>query len=448
MLRGGIALACRIVGPPDLHGLARDVYYRHLVFALCDAVAGGVLANAPVMAIKELGARDWQLAVPMFLSSFGMLLAPWMAEWMAARRKVWFVSGPALGYGVCAIALGVIGSPVAFLALVGLCNLFEVISRPPLAAVIREAYPVDRRGWAVGDIRRWCAAVFLAVNLLSAAALDWAGTDRRAVMTAEVLLAGGFCIIGALVFRGVRTAPPGPVSEPIDQVGIAGLAAATQIVRSDARFRRYLIGCFLFGFFGLLYVSFIPAFLAKTMGFGYLTLSILIHVLPSIASVAATGALGRWFDRTNPLVGWQLVRFGWGIDPIILISAPLAAAIWAPAGLLVCAFGRLCRGAVMGGSWVLWWQLGVNYFALPGANTGRYMAILTALNGVMRMTAAAVGAALLTGMTPADVLGIGGVGVLLSALHARLQAHSDHRLTGFRTFADTEAATSAPVRKE
>ena len=139
---------------------------------------------------------------------------------------------------------------------------------------------------------------------------------------------------------------------------------------------------------------------------------------------------------------------GWGLDPLILAAAPSAAAVWGPAGFVVCIVGRACRGVVMGGSWVLWWQIGVNYFAPPGAGTGRYLAILTGLNGLMRLTAAGAGMVLLGELTATQVMVLGGVGVLASGLHARAQTRADHRLTGFRTFADSEAMTGRPADKE
>jgi hypothetical protein len=260
------------------------------------------------------------------------------------------------------------------------------------------------------------------------------------VIIAQFLLAGGFCLGGAAVFWGLQTVNSSNAYQPSIAPLLTRVFYGIRSIASDARFCRYLQGCFLFGFSGLLCVSFIPAFLSEEMRFGYLQLALLIHIIPSLASLAVTGAIGRWFDRSNPLVGWRAVRLSWGLEPFVLIAAPMACAFGMPAAFLVCAVGRVCRGAVMGGSWVLWWQIGVNYFAPPGGDTCRYQAILTVLNGVMRLTASAVGAILLTYVTPAGAMATGGLGVIISGLHAWAQARSDYRLTGFRTFADMEAA--------
>ena len=63
--------------------------------------------------------------------------------------------------------------------------------------------------------------------------------------------------------------------------------------------------------------------------------------------------------------------------------------------------GRVLRGSVQGGWWVLWWQIGVTHFAPPGEDTSRYMGIMVFLNGASQIAASLAGMALTAAVGPA-----------------------------------------------
>ena len=92
----------------------------------------------------------------------------------------------------------------------------------------------------------------------------------------------------------------------------------------------------------------------------------------------------------------------------------------------------------MGGSWVLWWRIGVNHFAPPGGRYRRYMGLLMFMNGVMRLFAPMLGAALLLRYGRAGMLYIGGAGVLLSALHSFYEYRRERSDKDLATIADFE----------
>jgi hypothetical protein len=425
----------------------RHTYSRHLSFSLLDAAAAAILANAPLMAVKSMAARDWHLALPLLLSSLGMLTAVSMGHWMACQPKKPFVLVPGLGYACSSVGLALAPDAFWFLALLGVGALFEVLTRPALTAIIRLNYPVAVRGMATGEIRKWCSIVFLLVTGTSAAALTHAA-DPGLMIRAQVAAAGVLSVLAYVCFNSITVREESAAGPAAARLVVESLQGASLILRRDSRYRRYLAGCFLFGFSGLLYVSFIPSFLAHDLGFGYLECALLLHVIPSVASFVCTGSLGAWFDRSNPLNAWAAVRVGWGLDPLVLAAAPLLSLLPPLGQFLFCAFGRVLRGGVMGGSWILWWQIGTNYFAPPGADTARYMGILTCLNGVVRLLAPLAGVVLLSFLPRTMVLLIGGVGVLLSAVLAWAQGREDRARTGFRVFADAEWALGEGAMSE
>jgi hypothetical protein len=96
-----------------------------------------MLTNGPTIGIKALRAVDWHLTLPMSLSGIGLFLTVALGVWMARRPKLPFAVVP--GFASCAARLGMALAPdsLAFLFLLGLFNLFDSISRPAIAVIIR-----------------------------------------------------------------------------------------------------------------------------------------------------------------------------------------------------------------------------------------------------------------------------------------------------------------------
>jgi len=211
------------------------------------------------------------------------------------------------------------------------------------------------------------------------------------------------------------------------------------ITAGNGRFRRYLVGCFLDGFCQMLYFPLIWAFLSRDLGFGYVGCSVLMHAVPALAAFVATGALGRFLDRTSPWISWAWIRCLWGLDAILLAATPTCAILFPPALVILPVLGRLLRGSVQGGWWIMWWQIGVTYFAPPGEDTSRYMGVMVFLNGSIRLLASAAGIGLTALSIPPGVLLIaGGMGVMLSGLYSLWQASWERQHRGPETISEFE----------
>jgi hypothetical protein len=166
---------------------------------------------------------------------------------------------------------------------------------------------------------------------------------------------------------------------------------------------------------GMLFASFLPVLFSNRLKCGYLVSTLFLHVQPGILAFAATGWIGGQIDRSNPWATWRWIRLGWGLDPVLLAAAP-GLAVFSPTCALALVFAaRTFRGLVMGGSWLLWWQVGVCHFARPGADTTRYQGMALFMNGIARLTGPIIGALLLHSASIEVVLLAGGGVVLLSA---------------------------------
>lgn len=448
---------------PKLSGIARRTYCFHLGYALLDGTAGGILLNAPLVAIKAFEAANWHLPLRELYSGLGMVASLYLGARMATRAKMPFVFIPGLLAGLCSLAMATAtGSAFGFLTLLGVGAMFEIVARPAITTILRINYPVEHRGHATGEVRKWSSLAFVASSIVSAVLLQWAAGYARsgsgsptaalddrclqwsAAHMAQLLmvLAGLLSLASFLCFRQIRVDEDLTAQHPEPGPDIVGAFRETMgvIAARNGRFRRYLLGCFLDGFCQMLYFPLIWAFLSRDLGFGYVGCSVLMHAIPALAAFAATGALGRLLDRTNPWVSWAGIRCLWGLDALLLAATPGCALFFPPAVVLLPVLGRVLRGGVQGGWWIMWWQVGVTYFAPPGEDTSRYMGVMVFLNGAIRLVASAAGMGLAAlSIPPGVLLTVGGLGVVLSGVYSLWQAGWDREHRGPETMTEFES---------
>ncbi|MHB8900149.1 MAG: MFS transporter, partial [Thermoguttaceae bacterium] len=398
---GCLAMVDRSLQSQPLTGNAVATYRDHLRYALCDAVTGGILATAPVIAKKQLGAPDWQLGLNLSLAGLGMLTTLYLSHWMVGRRKMPFVFRPGLACVATTGAMALTDNSLLFLLFGGLGLMFNTITRPAIAAIVRTNYPPEHRGQATGEIRRWSSLMFLVLFIASSGVLDLV-LDRYpgAIMTAVralLILATGANLAAYLFFRRIQVdESPGDLTGGPRPPIAESFRFAFEILVRDVRYRGYVFACLIYGFAASMYVSYIPAFLEDDLHFGYVQCALLLHVIPAVAAFLVTGRMGAWFDRISASRAWAWVCFGWGLDPLLLALTVPCSPLLGAATILIPVLARLSRGAVQGGYWILWWQIGAAWHAPTGADTSRYQGILAFVDGLTKMLAPAAGAWVLT----------------------------------------------------
>jgi hypothetical protein len=430
---------------PDLPTECRPTYVRHFSFAVLDAMAAGIIANAPLMALKGMASSEWQVAVQLPISSVGMFLVLYLGGVMARRRPMPFAVVPGMVYAFSSLAMAMANEPLLFLVLGGLGTLFETVSRPAVTAIIRLNYPATQRGAVTGIIRQWHLITFLITGALAAWSLDVTGDSQTLMIKGQMVVAGLVSAVSFLVFRTIRVrepqAPPdaadaGAPSEPFRE--------AWRIVRGDRRFRTYLAIGFLYAFGALLYVSYLPVLFSRRLQFGYLVSALLTNTLPNLLAILCTGHLGRWMDRVNTWKAWAVIRLGWGVDPLLLAGAAWLAGVHPLLEAIPAVLGRVSRGLVLGGSWILWWQVGVNHFAKPGGDTSRYLGLILFVNGLARLLGPSAGAWMLQAhCSLGAIFGVGGILVLMSSALSWVQSINERGDQGLSTIAAFEATHRA-----
>lgn len=418
---------------------------RHLRYALLEAIALGVLANAPVVALRSLGAPPWQLALALVPSSVGIFLDLYLGTRMARASKVPYVQLAIGVFSLSALGMAASDDPLVFNLLHGVGNLGQIIAQMALGGVVRAAYPPEVRGAIAGRVRRFSALAFLTAAGATALTIDLAADAGYELPVARALIgvAALVAFVGALSLRtlpitGADTrAPRG--DEPDDVV--AALRSAQRIVTGDARFRRYIVASIFSAFGGLCIAPFVNAFLVRDLALAYLPTIAIAQLLPKLCAFTTTEFWGRLADGRNPWGVWAIIRTLRGSSFALLALAAFVTPSSALAGLVIVIASKALYGTVMGGSWILYWQLSVAHFAPPGADTSRYMGLVTAVSGAGRLVGPSLGAlALAATGAVAPVFLVGASFVLTAAALCARGLRLDGDDPRYRTIAAFEAS--------
>src|SRR5690348_2890676 len=73
--------------PPRLPPVSRKAFQFQMACALLYAFFEGIMANAPLMAVKAMNATDVQLQLPLAMAAVGLFGSVLLGTVMATRRK-------------------------------------------------------------------------------------------------------------------------------------------------------------------------------------------------------------------------------------------------------------------------------------------------------------------------------------------------------------------------
>ena len=183
--------------------VSRRAFRYHLAFTLLDAVFAGITGNAPLMAVKAMGATDVQLQVPLAMASIGLFAGVFAGAAMATRRKKPFVVAPGIAEAVSALLMAWMrrSSAAWFLALSGAISIFDFAMRPAVPSILRSVYPDRTRSHVAGTMRQYASVVFLASTLASAWFLSIASSHVMAMIRIQLVVAGLFGLASYACFK-------------------------------------------------------------------------------------------------------------------------------------------------------------------------------------------------------------------------------------------------------
>jgi MFS family permease len=377
-----------------------------MAYILMDALFSGIISNAPLMAVKAMGATDAQLQLPLAMTSAGLFASVLTGAVMARHRKKPFVLVPGVAMAVSALLMTSTHNALWFLVVAGFISIFDFAIRPAVPSILRIIYPESCRAHVAGTLRQYAAIVFLGSTLLFSFLLAVSGNHIWGMIQFQLGLAGVLSLAGFVCFWQLPDRGDGSLEEAAPASRPETLLDNLRALR-DPRFCRYLAIWFLFGFSNLFYMGIVPAFFGRDLGYGYVQATLLIHVVPAFVGFLTGGRFTSWFDRASIWRSYAAVALLWGLDPLLLAIAPSS---W-----VVVIAARIIRGPATVGSMVLAYYTGVHAFARPGGDTSRYMSVLLLVNGLARLLAPTTTALVAGHLSHRMILLLGGIGVLTAS---------------------------------
>lgn len=271
----------------------------------CDSLAAvlmGVYAGAtwPYIALiarRDLVVSDAALSVIVAAPFIGYLFTTLSASQMKGRNKlraaVWL---NAVSVGIffgTALKLGAWW----YVAVVCASSVVAAATQPPYASVIGSVYPEQTRGAILAYVRIGLQVAALAVMYPVGMALDKLAPDGyRIVFPAAALFGGAACLALSRIRYSEDPAEPDPISL---RSLVKPFADSYEILRTDPRFRRFIISVFVFGFGNLLGEPLGIVFRADVLRISNSMQGILAACTAAVQIVTYV-AWGRHIDRVGP----------------------------------------------------------------------------------------------------------------------------------------------------
>jgi MFS family permease len=338
---------------------------------------GGVSAGAlypflAVVARRELRASPYLIAALGAAWSVGNLFNPLVAHAIRNRVKLPYVVGFSVSGRVLYLLMPLAVVAPTFVALCCVAFAVGALATPAYAAVIRDAYPVERRG-ALMAIPRvlWVGGMMIGA-LVAGFALDHVG--YRWVFP----VAGLIGIVGAATFGRVGV----PAAPGIRDSSQTRFWDGFKLILTDRRFRRYAAAFFVFGLGNLLMGPVIPVFQVdvlniETRWVGYLATT------ASATSMAGFLCWGRVLDRHGP---FRLLLLVLAVAAVFPLTYALAHSV--PILLIAAA----ARGMAMAGMDLAYVNAAMRFG--PRDSTASYAALFAFLQALRGIPGPFVGAAL------------------------------------------------------
>ena len=315
-------------------------FFLQLAATVCTKI-GDELASAKLVLpwlLSAAGAPAFfiGLLVPI-RESLSLLPQLFVAAAIRARAiRKWFWVGGSIVQGFCVMAMAAAAlllegaaagwTVVALLVVFSLARGFSSVSAKD---VMGKTVSKTRRGTLTG----YASAAAGVVTVLVGAWLQfWGGAPAGAAgVVGLLLMAGGFWLLGAFLYAGIREQPG--ATEGGGNAGREALASLS-ILLSDAPFRRFVITRALLVATALL-VPFYAALAREETDGGIGGLGALL-VAAGIASTVSSGFWGRMADRSSRDV-LRLAATGAGLLSLAVAAWHIAGSPGLPSGVVIVA---------------------------------------------------------------------------------------------------------------
>jgi MFS family permease len=295
---------------------------------LVGVFSGGMFPFLGVIARQELRASAYAIGLFGVSGSAGNLFSPILAHHARNRAKLPYVVWPfALGRALFLLMAVATAAPV-YIAITFLAQAVAALGSPPYAAVIRDAYPVERRGYLMGLVRVLVVLGSMLGALVAGQVL--AHVSYRWVFPAVTLL--GLLSVAAFARIGVPAAPGEPAPPNVR------LWDTFKVMKHDPAFRLYSTCFYLYGFGNLIAGPMVPLIQVDELK---ITPQWVGYLATTSAAFSMIGYLywGRLLDRHGPfrmMLSVYAVISVYAITyylahsvPVLLIASAATGLAWA-----------------------------------------------------------------------------------------------------------------------
>lgn len=415
----------------DIPALARPIFRVERCHVTLWAMMAALIEGntASIVVAKTFGGSSWLVtlvwAIPFFANSLSLLWAPLL------RGRPRLRTYAALATLAVAVLLSVSLTPSDWQPWGGwIFALQLLLARIFLSGVIvlrssiwNANYPWSHRGQVAGRLQMLRFMVVLA----TAAAVGLLFDQQPLYYRLAYPLLGLVGLLSLVPLRRLRVRGERRELEAFhvrlspqdahngNHVG-QGLREALAILRSDPRFRGYLVALFLLGSANFMIEPILTVVVTRQMQLGYYVSSLLLDQIPIILMLITIRFWARWFDRLGVLKFRVINSAVW---ILAFASASVALVLWEaqrqilPAVLGFLILGRVLAGVGRGGG-AIGWTLGHLHFARPH-QVELYMSIHIAMAGVRGLMMPLLARAAYDRIGPASLLiGLcGGIGAHL-----------------------------------
>ncbi|MER3473458.1 MAG: hypothetical protein C4335_05365 [Armatimonadota bacterium] len=269
-----------------------------------DALAGllgGIYMGAIfpfVMRIARADLHASRLEISLLTAApfIGSLLAPLWARQMVGRSKMPFcvyswIFARALFFGMLLVT-----QAWQFVLLIGTAQIIGSISGPAYTALMKDIYPDEERGRAMGLVRVGAYSALFVVSFIAGHLLD-AGVPFRWLFPASTVIG----IAAALCFSRVPVRESAGASEP--QTRLSALAfwlETVAILKHNKGFRWFAASVMTYGFGNLVAFTLYPLYQVDRLHITNVQVATLTNVA-SVSSIIAFAYWGHFMDRHGAL---------------------------------------------------------------------------------------------------------------------------------------------------
>jgi MFS family permease len=312
-------------------GLPKPV--RHaLKWDAISAAVGGLSAGAmlPFLGVilrRDLGASAFLIAVLGASWSVGNLFNPLMAYHLRGRVKLPYAVWPPIISRALYLFMPLAVVAPVFAGIAVLAAGIGALASPAYAAVIRDAYPVERRGFLMGVVRVVWVAGAMTGALCGGFLLERFGYRWVFPVLAVIAIVG----VAAFARIGVPAAPDESEARRTD------VFEAFRVLLTDRLFRLYAAAFFLWGFGNLMLSPVIPVFQVDELRISDRWVGYLATVASGLSMVGFI-FWGRLLDRSGPfrlllgMLGFAAIGpltyfFSHSLPPLLLAVAAQGVAM-------------------------------------------------------------------------------------------------------------------------